>query len=254
MVQGSLLLFARHPTAGDAKTRLAATRRADGTPIGSQGAQLLHRAFLMDALAGCRASGAQVALAHTPGPSFEEALVADLVFEQSGDNFGERLDDALARTHRWRPNAPLAVIGSDTPHLDPSALGAALEKLDTCDAVLGPSTKGGFYLLGFRCAPLSIRSVFSAPDECAAVADTITSAGLKLERLPPYWDIDEPQDVEALLHLAARAAGGSSSPERRWVPQQSFNALRLLGLSDAQAPNPATTAEARRPQSRTTKP
>lgn len=205
----NVLVFARAPAMGAAKTRLEPA-------LGRERTLLLYRSFLADTLESARASGARVLLAHTPG-SFEERALADDAFEQRGASFGARFDAAFADA-RARSDGPIVLVGADTPQLGPSVLREALAALRDADAVLGPSTEGGFYLLGFRGEPVPVSTAFEEANEAAAVA-RLTRPAL----LAPSFDVDVPADVANLiLHCETQAAAGA------WVPRRTLAALREL--------------------------
>lgn len=207
----NVLVFARAPELGAVKTRLEPA-------LGRERTLALYRAFLADTLASARQAGARVVLAHTQGAP-EERAFADDAFAQQGASFGARFDHALAHA-RARTRGPLVLVGADTPHLGPDALRAALATLRGRDAILGPSTEGGFYLLGFRGDPVPVAACFDAPNEAAAVTRT-TGAAL----IQASYDIDVPEDlVNLVLDCETREASGA------WVPAHTMAALSTLGI------------------------
>lgn len=222
-MNGTVVVFARRPELGRVKTRLAAVLDAEDV-------LLLYRAFLRDTLESARRSGARVALAHTPGPAdFPEARLADVRLEQRGATFGERFDDALAQA-RAAAEGPVVLVGADTPHLPPDALRGALDALDESEAVIGPSSEGGFHLVGFRRKILPLREAFDGPNEAARVARTIRGEGLVTTLLPTLFDVDVPADLaDLVLHIELRAAVA-----RAWVPSATRDAIATLGLEAAQ--------------------
>lgn len=205
----NVIVFARAPEVGRAKTRLIPA-------LGSDRTHRLYRAFLHDTLASARDAGARVLLAHTPG-LVEERALADEAFEQQGATFGERFDHALARGWQ-RMGGPLVLVGADTPHLGPGTYREAFAALDRNEAALGPSTEGGFHLLGFRGEPIPVAKAFDEANEAAAVA-RITRAAL----LAPSFDVDVPEDlVNMILHCETQEAA------RAWVPPRTMAALREM--------------------------
>lgn len=210
-MSGNVLVFARAPVLGAVKTRLEPA-------VGPARTLELYRAFLADALTAARESGARVMLSHTSG-SFDEQKLADDAFAQRGDSFGARFDHALEDA-RARCEGPLVLIGADTPHLGPALLRGALDALSANAAVLGPSTEGGFYLLGFRGDITPVAKAFDEPNEAAAVA-RLTSPRL----LASSFDVDVPEDLANLiLHLETLRAA------RAWVPERTAAALARMGV------------------------
>lgn len=205
----NVLVFARAPELGKAKTRLEPT-------LGRERTLRLYRAFLADTLDAARGTGARVLLAHTPG-AFEERARADDAFEQRGETFGERFDQALLDA-RARVDGPVVLVGADTPHLGPAPLREALDLLQEKEAVLGPSTEGGFYLLGFRGAPTPVAKAFGEPNEAAAVARLVSPAILS-----PSFDVDVAEDLaNLLLHCETMRAAGA------WIPRETVAALAQM--------------------------
>ena len=120
---GSVLVMAKAPVAGQAKTRLAGV-------AGDTGAAELAAAALLDTLdAGAEAfpPGRRVlALAGDLSAACraEEIRAAArdwLVVRQDGQTFGERLVDGHRQAHRLA-GGPVVQIGMDTPQVEPALL------------------------------------------------------------------------------------------------------------------------------------
>ena len=217
MTRGTIVVFARAPVLGRPKTRLAQR-------WGAAAALRMHRAFLGDTLENARAAGAWVVLAHTPErTNFDEQALADAVVVQRGRTFGERMDHTFERVSEdYGDGQPLLLIGSDTPHLPTSRLRDALDRLRKTGAVVGPASRGGFYLLGFSQNPVPVRSVFRSRQQARALVRHLSHAGLTTELLPPWYDLDTPGDVlrlrrELLAHQASF---------RDWQPERTGRLLR----------------------------
>lgn len=219
MTHGAVVVFARAPERGCVKTRLAPA-------VGEDGALALHRAFLADALAAARGSGARVLLAHTPSRPFPEQALADDAYPQRGEGFGLRLDGALADA-RERVQGPLVLVGADTPQTPPSALRDALTRLGDADAVLGPGREGGFHLIGFARVPVPIAEAFASGGEAANVARLLRARGARLALCEPSFDVDVPDDLRDLaLHLDLLAGAGAP-----WTAPATTSALAALGVT-----------------------
>ena len=93
------------------------------------------------------------------------------------------------------------LIGSDIPSLPADHIYAAIDRLDHSDVILGPTTDGGFYLIGtgsllpdvFPDLTWSTERVFEQATE------GIQQHGLRLGLIPPWTDIDTPEDLDAVL-------------------------------------------------------
>lgn len=206
----TVIVFARAPVAGQAKTRLVPA-------LGAAGAARLAERMLRHALAQAVGAGlGPVELCVTPDeahPLLREAAAghgATLAGQGPGD-LGQRMLRALER-HLARPGRAL-LIGTDVPGLDAATLRQASAALADHDAVFAPALDGGYALVGLRQADR--RWFADMPWSTAGVmAETrrrLRAAGVCWAELPPVADIDEPAD---LVHLPAgwmddarRAAG-----------------------------------------------
>jgi uncharacterized protein len=194
-----LAVFARAPLPGRAKTRLAAV-------LGPKGAADLYAAFLHDTLEKVRAEP-------RVSPTLWAASAEDaaelsrrhshlaLSVQPEGD-LGRRMEAALADGIARAGHA--IVLGSDAPTLPPAALRAAVHALERADVVLGPSSDGGYYLLGARGEPFALAPVRWSSRH--ALADTVACVGeRRVALLAPWYDVDTPADLLLLrAHLALR--------------------------------------------------
>jgi rSAM/selenodomain-associated transferase 1 len=201
-----ILVFAKAPEPGVAKTRLIPA-------LGAEGAAALHRDLLVDTLARLApARVAPVELWCAPGPS--HPLFKDLagrfgvsLHAQQGGDLGARLFFA-ARDALTRAEA-VVLVGCDCPGLGPAQVTEALVALletPRQDAVLGPADDGGYVLLALRrAAPAVFLDVPWGGDQVAAVTRRRMAAlawrWRELESLP---DVDRPED---LVWFGRRAGG-----------------------------------------------
>ncbi len=206
----ALVVMAKAARPGLAKTRLARV-------IGEQRAAEFARAFLLDTLAHARElHGVQRSLCFAPRDEeawFRElAQDAELIAQVDGD-LGARLFAAFEFAFASGAERVI-VIGSDTPQLSAEVLRAAFERLDTCDAVIGPSDDGGYYLLGLRrpCAALFDGVAWSTDSVLRQTLERGARNGLVFERLETSFDIDEAQDFERLRALL-RVHGAALCPQ-----------------------------------------
>jgi uncharacterized protein len=190
-----VLVFVRYPEEGKVKTRLA-------QKVGNKAACELYRAFVEDVLGRLR--GYSLTIFYTPSAaasSMSDWLGNDYAYEpQRGDDLGIRMYSAFQKTLSQYKRVIL--IGSDCPDLPPSIVEEAFHNLADHDMVLGPSSDGGYYLIGFTSGRL-VKSLF----QClkwggnTVFNDTMTlsrQAGLRVHILPPWTDID---DIDALRHF-----------------------------------------------------
>jgi uncharacterized protein len=198
-VSAAVIVFAKAPVAGLAKTRLAPA-------LGPDGAAALAARMLRHALAQAVAAGiGPVELCGAPDGA-HPALVAAAaacgvpVSAQGSGDLGQRMHRALSRTLVQHGRA--LVIGTDAPALDAAMLREAATRLLDHDAVLVPALDGGYALVGLRRADSRLFSdmAWSTATVMEETRQRLRAAGLRWAELPPVADIDEPQD---LPHLPA---------------------------------------------------
>jgi len=200
--RAAILVFARAPLAGRAKTRLV---RA----LGRTGAARLAAQLLTRALACARAARlGPVELRCAPHARM--AVFRRLAQRhrvrlrgQGGGDLGARLYrgfcDALTRAR-----AAIA-IGSDCPELTPRDLRAAAQALAAgAGAALAPAVDGGYVLLALARAP---RAVFTnigwgGASVCVQTERALVGTGLAPVRLRTLADVDRPSDLPRLRRRA----------------------------------------------------
>lgn len=202
-----IIVFARAPVPGQAKTRLAPR-------LGEWRAALLHARLTRHAV--------QTALAARCGPVELHATRRHRFFDtlgvplrvQKGKDLGERMHRALAKARR-----PAILIGTDCPMLTPADLRRALRWLQGgCDVVLAPAEDGGYALIGARrIAAGFFRDVgWGGPRVYEQTKKNL--AGYRWRALRRVWDVDRPEDLARLRWLrfasAARRGAARSSGSR----------------------------------------
>lgn len=193
----AVIVFAKAPVPGQAKTRLA-------PELGEAGAAALAERMLRHALAQAAAAGiGPVELCAAPDaahPAVRGAAAergARLTEQGSGD-LGLRMHRALARSLMRVGRALL--IGTDAPSLDARVLRQASSALQEHDAVFVPALDGGYALVGLRRAdPRCFSDMRWSHDRVMdETRARLRAAGIRWAELPPVADIDEPAD---LVHL-----------------------------------------------------
>ena len=203
----AVLIMAKAPRAGEVKTRLC-------PPLSLADAAELYRRFLLDKIDQVRSLGtAGLAIAYTPAEArafFEEVAPGFVLLPQRGADLGDRLANSLGALLGRGYRGALA-IDSDTPTLPLGFLQQALDLVTTpeIDVVLGPTEDGGYYLIGLRTVH---RELFRAMawSTSQVLPETIRRAdakGLRVACLPPWYDIDTPDDL-ARLRMALAASDG----------------------------------------------
>lgn len=177
-----LVIFARVPMVGAGKRRLA-------VGIGAVHAARFQRVRLATVTASLgRDPRWKTWLALTPdrGHSWSHRLGRQ---PQGRGDLGQR----LARVVKSLPRGPLVVIGSDIPEIGPDDINEAFRHLAGHDAVLGPASDGGYWLIGLRRAPrlrLPFRNIRWSSEH--ALTDTERELdGARTSRLRMLADVDD---------------------------------------------------------------
>jgi len=207
VLETQLIVLAKAPVPGRVKTRLT-------PPFTPHEAAALAESALADTLeAGASASFARHVLALADQRAVPGTLRAELparfeVTPQRGDGLDERIAAAFDDAYAVAP-VPVVLIGMDTPQVTPGLLETVARPLATgeADAVFGPATDGGFWLLGLRRPdPQLILGVpMSADHTGQAQLDRLRAARLRVRQVPELTDVDTAQDAGRV----AREAPGS---------------------------------------------
>ena|SRR5579862_3321163 len=142
---GTLVIMAKAPRPGTVKTRLARSLPSDAVTA-------LYRCLLQDTVALTKSlAGIEVAvvcperdkdeLSHFLGNGMR-------IVAQKGEGLAAGLTSVFA--HFTAGMQSVIAFNSDSPHLSPSVLYGAFERLATHDVVIGPTHDGGYYLVGAK--------------------------------------------------------------------------------------------------------
>jgi rSAM/selenodomain-associated transferase 1 len=191
-----LIVFLKAPVAGEVKTRLQ-------TRFSQQQTADIYGAFIKDTFATAEAVEADRCFAAYTGSSDDvEPYIPggwNQVPQVEGD-LGTRMLASLRSSIESGAEKAI-LIGSDIPSLPADHIYAAIDRLDRADVILGPTTDGGFYLIGtgsllpdvFPDLAWSTERVFEQATE------GIQQHNLRLGLIPPWTDIDTPKDLDAVL-------------------------------------------------------
>lgn len=191
----ALIVFAKAPVPGHAKTRLAAA-------LGYEGAAQLAEWLLEATIEKAVASGiGAVTLCCDPDathPAFERMarLHAVELSVQGGGDLGVRMHRALERALRTHAHGVL--IGTDTPGIDAAFLRDAARALHDHDAVFGPAADGGYTLVGLsHSAPALLFAgiEWSTAQVMQQTRTRLAQLGLRHAELSVLADVDEPADL-----------------------------------------------------------
>lgn len=189
-----VVVFAKAPVAGQAKTRLI-------PELGEEGAAELAARMLESTIAEAIAAGLEVELCVTPRPDAREwtpFLPANIrVTDQGPGDLGERLAHAAERV--IGAGESVLLVGTDCPALDAARLRDAAARFRTHDAVIHPAEDGGYVLLGLTRYDPSVFAGIAWSTESVAEATVarIEALGWSLCVGDTLRDIDEPADLDA---------------------------------------------------------
>lgn len=195
--QAALVIFAKAPLAGFAKTRLIPA-------LGAAGAASLARRMLQHTVAqALEAALDEVELCVTPDK--HEQGWADVSLpavtrwtNQGCGDLGERL---IRAGRRLDATGRLSVfIGTDCPALSAAHIEQAVHSLQAAHACMVPTADGGYALLGFRRfdSLLFERIAWSTNQVAAQTRARCRQLNWQLAELPALHDIDEPEDLQWL--------------------------------------------------------
>ncbi len=224
----AVAVMAKAPRPGTVKTRLC-------PPLAPEEAMAMSAAFLRDVTAN-------IALAAGSAPLRGFVAYAPLGLERLFDGLlapGTRLVPAdgsggaadgvegfgtcllhAARELFGQGYGAVCLLNADSPTLPTALLRRAAAALlrpgpgGEARAVLGPAEDGGYYLLGMT-APhpaLFERVAWSTERVADDTRERARDAGLALEELEPWYDVDDRAALDRLLREVAAPTGGSASP------------------------------------------
>lgn len=203
-------MFVKYPQKGRVKSRLAAS-------IGEEQALSLYRLFVADILYSVAQGDHALLIAYDPpeaGPEVGEWLGNGFtMIAQSGDNLGTRIEQALSRAFE-RGYSSAAVIGSDSPDLPPSFVEKAFEAIERYGSVIGPTSDGGFYILGFRVDTFPegiLKGIpWSTEKTFTATLEKMEQRGCQPVILDQWHDIDTVRDLMAFYERRDDTVGRAS--------------------------------------------
>ncbi|CAA0110390.1 2-phospho-L-lactate guanylyltransferase [Mycolicibacterium vanbaalenii] len=202
MIPVSVLVVAKAPVPGLAKTRLAAD-------LGDDAAADIAAAALLDTLDAVAASGVAARVVALTGNlddaqrcgEIRSRLEDFVVLEQRGTDFADRLANAHADTAEATGGLPVLQIGMDTPQVSPELIGRCAQALAANDAVLGMARDGGWWVLGVTDAAMAecLRGVpMSVPDTGNQTLTALRHKGVDVELVGELADVDTIDDIDTV--------------------------------------------------------
>ena len=197
-----LIIFAKRPIAGYAKTRL-------GEAIGSEASAGVYARLLYGYLhsllcADLTTLSIELSVAKAEDvPTFEHAFPELDVRPQIQSDLGRRMAQAFERA--FDEGADHVVLtGSDIPGLRAPIIRQAFSTLSKTPhptgprGVIGPASDGGYYLIGLTDpCPTLFREIAWSTERVLSETERLAQAcGMTLERLPELADIDTGADYD----------------------------------------------------------
>ncbi len=210
----AVCLMAKKPAAGRVKTRLI-------PQFGSQRAADLYAAML-----SCVREVIETACAAAPAdgsgatPSLRPFIAYDppsdrapwetwsgwTPIPQKPGDLGSRLMGALESIEKIGP-VPVVFLGADCPEINPHHIIEAIQILKQADVAMRPSLDGGYVSIGLwpRARAIFQGINWGTSVVAAQTREVCRQYGLTLSESAPLSDIDEPNDLDALLVRLAQS-------------------------------------------------
>ena len=193
-----LIIMCKEPVMGRVKTRL-------GRDIGAATATGIHRSTLSHVAARlyCPARW-QTMLAVAPNSALASRMLPSKLARvpQGAGGLGSRLQYLVDQC----PPGPLIIVGTDIPGIHARDIDAAFRCLGSHDAVFGPASDGGYWLVGLKRRRALLRVFdnvrWSGPH---ALSDTKKNlAVLRVAEIASHDDVDTAADCNRLAALIGR--------------------------------------------------
>ena len=185
----ALILLIKNPELGKAKTRLAKT-------VGDARALRIYHELLRHTREVAEQIDAHRYVHYSSFVDTRDDWSAEKFTKslQPAGDLGERMRTAFAAALEQHDRA--VIIGSDCATLTPDIVNNAIAALDTHDAVIGPATDGGYYLLGLKDLSVDVFSgmTWSVDTVGSETVRRLTEAGKSIATVPKLSDIDTEAD------------------------------------------------------------
>jgi rSAM/selenodomain-associated transferase 1 len=221
-----ILLFVKYPKAGAVKRRLAEA-------IGRKKAAQLYERLAIDTIDCVKQLSFPFEILYWPGEygtQFAAVFGSEHIYvAQQGRDLSQRLVNAF--NHAFGQGFEYAIaLGSDSPDLPAQFIKDAFGLLETNDAVIGPASDGGYYLVGFSknsFTPAAFENIpWSSPEVLAQTILALKNQNKTISLLPPWYDIDT---IDDLRRFAQR--NHSSEGSRRVLRTLSYVSKEIPSLN-----------------------
>ncbi len=199
-MKAGLIIFIRNPIAAKVKTRLAKT-------LGDEKALIIYHQLLAHTHQVTRELSCDKFLYYSDWAEQNDKWENDRFqkkVQRSGD-LGERMANAFLELFN-EGYEKLLIIGSDCLELNEPVIRDAFDSLDNNEVVIGPSSDGGYYLLGMTAyfPDLFLNKKWGSPSVLKDTLQDLTTANTRVGKLVTLNDVDEEKDLpDSLLQLVA---------------------------------------------------
>ena len=189
-----LIIFVKQPELGKVKTRLAAT-------VGNQKALEIYHQLLERTRTITQPLVCDKVVYYSP--SIQDNDLWDIECyrkeQQVEGDLGKRMQQAFEASFA-RGYQRVCIIGSDCYELTTKIIEQAFAALRTQEVVIGPSTDGGYYLLGMRqlYTGLFENQQWSTSSVYQDSVCYVEKQSLAWQSLPTLTDVDEEKDLSTM--------------------------------------------------------
>ena len=187
-----LLIFSKNPEKGEVKTRLARS-------VGEERALEVYETLRGHTARVSEGVDAERMVYYSSFIPLSDLFCTEnfLPRLQKGDDLGERMFHAMEEGFE-AGFVHVVLIGTDCDELSSEILNEAFYALERYDAVIGPASDGGFYLIGLnRVLPeLFLDRQWSTSEVFRETITILQRFAIEYERLPELSDIDTFDDLK----------------------------------------------------------
>jgi rSAM/selenodomain-associated transferase 1 len=194
MTEEALIIFVKKPEIGKVKTRLAES-------IGDERALAVYKKLLERTLAVTQPLAMDKFVYYSPEIVHDDLWNEDLYFkaQQADGDLGNKMQTAFEERFAVGYRR-VCIIGSDCYELSTQIIEQAFAELKQHDTVIGPSTDGGYYLLGMHTLQeaLFANKTWSSEHVLAQTVADIKQQQLSCFLLPELTDVDREEDLKTM--------------------------------------------------------
>lgn len=212
-----LIVMVKCPRQGKVKNRLSRS-------IGEENAVEIYRRSVLDfidTLAAIIHPQVDVLIGYHPpdAPDCIDSWIGTKwkKIPQLGNDLGEKQASLLKQAFECGYSAA-CVTTSDSPDIPADRFKESIEKLARWESVIGPSTDGGYFLLGFTKEAFDetpfLDMVWSHPGVANEMKNRLEKLKIRWTETEPWPDIDNVADLKALLARHPKGIGRVNEPKR----------------------------------------